>query len=161
MDINCFNRFRFLAEISTNLQKKDYFGQFKDHNSRTKKETRQMTHFFIYSLSSNCSLYSFLYLKILKFIFMGFPLWFILVGKIPEFWRWKLWDENFAPCNSGNMSRLGDSWKYMPPILVPSSSKRIAKQILGIAKLNGRKYYILKGFVCDVISPYNEIPVQS
>ena len=49
----------------------------------------------------------------------------------------------------------------MPPILVPSSSKRIAKQILVIAKLNGRKYYILKGFVCDVISPYNEIPVQS
>ena len=49
----------------------------------------------------------------------------------------------------------------MQPILVPSSAKRIAKQILVIAKLNGRKKFILKGFVCDVISPYNEILVQS
>ena len=34
--------------------------------------------------------------------------------------------------------RLGDSRNYMPPILVPSSAKRIATQILVIAKLNGR-----------------------
>ena len=32
----------------------------------------------------------------------------------------------------------------MPPILVPSSAKHIATQILVIAKLNGRKYFILK-----------------
>ena len=47
----------------------------------------------------------------------------------------------------------------MPPILVPSSAKRIA-QIVIIAKLNGRKGFILKGFVCDVIRPSKELPVQ-
>ena len=31
---------------------------------------------------------------------------------------------------------LGDSWNYMPPILVPSSTKRIGAHILVIAKLN-------------------------
>ena len=33
---------------------------------------------------------------------------------------------------------LGDDRNYMPPILVPSSAKRIATQILVIAKLNER-----------------------
>ena len=40
----------------------------------------------------------------------------------------------------------------MPLILVPSSAKRIATEILVIAKLNGKKY-ILRGFVCDIIRP--------
>ena len=31
------------------------------------------------------------------------PLRFILVCKIPEFWRWKLWDQNFVPFNLGNI----------------------------------------------------------
>ena len=35
----------------------------------------------------------------------------------------------------------------MPPILVPSSAKRIATQILVIAKLNGKEDFILRGFV--------------
>ena len=35
----------------------------------------------------------------------------------------------------------------MPPILVPFSVKRIATQILVIAKLNGRKDFILRDFV--------------
>ena len=41
---------------------------------------------------------------------------------------------------------LGDSRNYMLPILVQSSAKRIATQIVVIAKLNGRKYFILRGF---------------
>ena len=45
---------------------------------------------------------------------------------------------------------LGDSRNYMPPILVPSSAKRIATQTLVIAKLNGRKKFFLRVFVCDV-----------
>ena len=49
----------------------------------------------------------------------------------------------------------------MPPILVPSSAKRITTQILVIAKLNGRKDFILRGFFCDIIRPYKELPVQS
>ena len=48
----------------------------------------------------------------------------------------------------------------MPPILVPSSTKRIASQVLVIAKLNLRKYFILRGFVCDIIRPSKELPVQ-
>ena len=49
----------------------------------------------------------------------------------------------------------------MPPILVPSSAKRIATQIVVIAKLNGRKDFILRGFVCDIIRPSKELTVQS
>ena len=48
----------------------------------------------------------------------------------------------------------------MPPILVLSSAKRILTQILAIAKLNGKKDFILRGFVCDIIYPYYELPVQ-
>ena len=42
----------------------------------------------------------------------------------------------------------------MPPIIVPSSAKRIATQILVIVKLNGRKYFI------SHIRPSKELPVQ-
>ena len=49
----------------------------------------------------------------------------------------------------------------MPLILVPSSAKRIAAQMLQIEKLNVRKYFILRGFVCDIIAPSKELPVQS
>ena len=34
---------------------------------------------------------------------MGFLLWFVLIYKIPKFWRWKLWDQNFVLLNSGGM----------------------------------------------------------
>ena len=34
----------------------------------------------------------------------------------------------------------------MPPILFPSSAKRITTKILVIAKLNGRKDFTLRGF---------------
>ena len=37
----------------------------------------------------------------------------------------------------------------------------IAPQILVIAKLHGRKDFILGGFVCDIICPSKELPVQS
>ena len=56
---------------------------------------------------------------------------------------------------------LGDSWNYMPPILVSSSAKRIATQMLVTEKLNGRKDFVLSGFVCDIISPSKRLPVQS
>ena len=48
--------------------------------------------------------YSFLCLKLSKFIFMGSSFFLsILVCKIPEFWRCKLWDENFVSFDSGNI----------------------------------------------------------
>ena len=48
---------------------------------------------------------------------------------------------------------LGDSWNYMPPIVISSSAKHIATHILVIAKLNGTKDFILGGFVCDTNVP--------
>ena len=56
---------------------------------------------------------------------------------------------------------LRDSRNYMPPILIPASAKCITTQVLVIAKLNGRKYFILRGFICDIIRPSKELPVQS
>ena len=48
----------------------------------------------------------------------------------------------------------------MLPILVLSSAKRIATQMLVIEKLNGRKDFILRGFVYDIIRSSKELPVQ-
>ena len=48
---------------------------------------------------------------------------------------------------------LGDNWNYIRAILVQSSAKRIATQILVIAKLNGREDSIFRGFICDIIRP--------
>ena len=48
----------------------------------------------------------------------------------------------------------------MPPILVPSA-KRIATQILVITKLNGKKDFIMRVFVCDIIRPSKGLPVES
>ena len=48
----------------------------------------------------------------------------------------------------------------MPAILVPSSAKLIAAEILVIAKSNG-KDFILRDFVCDIMRPSKELPVQS
>ena len=60
-----------------------------------------------------------------------------------------------------HLLKLEDSWNYIPPILVPSSAKRTVTQILEIAKLNEREDFILRGFFCDIIRPYKELPVQS
>ena len=49
----------------------------------------------------------------------------------------------------------------MLPILVLFSAKRIATQILVIAKSNGRKDFILRVFVYDIILPSKKLPVQS
>ena len=68
---SCFNRFRFLAELSTNLQKMHYFGQFKDQLKKEKRELDRWPHFFIHFLSTNCLRYSFLCLKIVKIHFHG------------------------------------------------------------------------------------------
>ena len=36
---NCFSRLKFLAEVSTKLQKMHFFRQLKDHNSGRKHES--------------------------------------------------------------------------------------------------------------------------
>ena len=60
-----------------------------------------------------------------------------------------------------NPLKLGDSQNYMLSILVPSSAKHIGTQTVVVAKLNGRKDFILRGFVCDIIRTSKELPVQS
>ena len=63
-----------------------------------------MTSFFhLLDLAVTVLWYSFLYLKILKIHFHGVPFWSILVYKILEFWRRKLWDENFVLFDSGKI----------------------------------------------------------
>ena len=49
----------------------------------------------------------------------------------------------------------------MPPVLVPSSAKHISARILVIAKLSGRKDFILRVFFNDIIRPSKELLVQS
>ena len=46
----------------------------------------------------------------------------------------------------------------MPPILVPSSAKLIATKMLVIEELNGRKDFIMRGFVFDIIRPSKKLP---
>ena len=56
---------------------------------------------------------------------------------------------------------LGHSWLYMSPILVLSSATCITTQILVIAKLNGRKDLVLRGYVYDAILLSKQLSVQS
>ena len=102
--VNCFYRFWFLAEVSKKFLKRHYFVQFKGHNSGRKKEIRQMTPLFssTFCFLTICDIH-FCIWKFSKFIFMGWPFLSILVCKISEFWRWKLWDQNFLLFDSGNI----------------------------------------------------------
>ena len=67
--MNCFNRLRFLTEVSTNLQKMHFFWQFKDHISERKKGKRANDTVFSSTFRANCISYSFLYLKNINILF--------------------------------------------------------------------------------------------
>ena len=97
---------RFLAEVSTNVQKMNYFENLRTIIKGRNKEIRQMTPFFHLPFEL-CLWYSFLYLKIAKIHFHGVFLLQILVWKIPEFWRCKLWDQNFVSFQSGHINIKG------------------------------------------------------
>ena len=86
VEMNCFDIFRFLAEVSTHLKKMHYFRQFKNH----------LTPFFSSAFWPLTKL-------IAKINFHGSyfrPFW---SAKIPEFWRCKLWDQYFVSFDSGNI----------------------------------------------------------
>ena len=56
IEMNCFNRFRFLTEVSTNLQKCTILGK----NEKSKKRNIDTLHdLLIYSLSSVCVIFNF------------------------------------------------------------------------------------------------------
>ena len=71
------------------------------------------------------------------------------------------WGYSFWTLFSDSTFILEDSQNYMPPIVAPSSAKRIALQIVVIAKLNGKKDVILRGFVCDITHTSKELSIQS
>ena len=85
IEINCFNIFRFLAEVSTNLQKCTILDNLRTITWERKIESRQTTPFFhLPFVNSNCLWYSFLYLKIAKIHFHRVLLSSILVCKVLE-----------------------------------------------------------------------------
>ena len=93
----------FLLRSAQICKKCTILGNLRTIIQGAKKEIRQMTPFFhlLFELSF---WYSFLYLKIVKIYFHGVLLSSILVCKIPEFWRCKLWDQKFASFDSENIN---------------------------------------------------------
>ena len=50
--VSCFIRLRFLAEVSTKLQKMHFFGQFKDYNSERKHGNQTNDPIFLFTFSA-------------------------------------------------------------------------------------------------------------
>ena len=84
--VNCFNKLRFLAEVSTKLQKCTFLDNLRTITQEVNMETRQMTPFFLSTFSdlTVCNIHFWIW-KYLKFNFMWSPFWSILVSKIPQF----------------------------------------------------------------------------
>ena len=92
--VNCLNRHRFLAVVSTKLQNLHFFRQFKDHKLRKKtwKLDKWPLFFFffffffspLFSALDVCNIHFWIW-KYSNFIFMWSTLWFILVCKTPQF----------------------------------------------------------------------------
>ena len=89
----------FLLRSAQMCKKSTILGTLRTINQERKKDPI----FFISFLSSNCLWYSFLYLKIAKIYFHEVLFLSILVSKIPDFWRCKLWDQNFVSFDPGNI----------------------------------------------------------
>ena len=104
MDINNLRDLDFLLRSAKICKISTVLDNLRTITQEIKKETTQITPFFFSSTFSALTVRDihFWILKLPKFIFMRSPLWSILVCKIPEFWRWKLWDQNFVPFDSGN-----------------------------------------------------------
>ena len=56
---------------------------------------------------------------------------------------------------------LGDIRNYIPSILVLSSAERITTKVVVISELSVRKYFILRGFLCDIIRSSQKFPAQN
>ena len=69
--VNCFNRLRFLADVSTKLRKSTFLDNLRTISQEGNMETRQMTPFFSSTFSdlTVSNIHSFLNLKILKIPF--------------------------------------------------------------------------------------------
>ena len=59
--VNCFNRLRFLAEVSTKLQKIHFMDNLRGISQEGSMKTRQMTPFFIYVFLKLCLAFIFIF----------------------------------------------------------------------------------------------------
>ena len=84
--LNCFNRLRLLAEVSTKFQKMSFLDNLRTITQEGNMATRQMTSFFfIYFLRSVCNIHFWIW-KYSKFIFVWSsfgPFWSV---KYLNFW---------------------------------------------------------------------------
>ena len=84
--VNCFNTLRFLAEVSTKLQKMHFLDNLRTITQEGSTETRQMTPFLsTFSDLTVCNIHYYIW-KWSKFIFLWSSLWSLLICKIPQFW---------------------------------------------------------------------------
>ena len=96
--VNCVNRLKFLAQVSTKLQKTHFFRQFVDHNSGMIHINLTNDPFFHLPFPFYLFVtFIFCVWKKWKFIFALFSLWSILVCKIPQFWA-KTTDSDSSSC---------------------------------------------------------------
>ena len=71
-----------------------------------------------------------------------------------------IWNVHMAVYIWKKQNILGYTLNYIPPVLVPSFAKGIATQMFVTEKLNERRDFVLRGFVCDIIRPSKKLPVQ-
>ena len=105
IEINCFNRFRFLAEVSTNLQKCSLLANLRTITQEGKRKLGKWPHFFSSAFCALFVIFIFVFENCQNSFSWGLPfLSSVLVCKIPEFWRCKLWDQKFASFDSENIN---------------------------------------------------------
>ena len=81
--VNCFNRPRFLVDVTTKIA---FLDNLRTITHKGNMKTRQMTLFFhlLFSDLTVCNIHFWIW-KYSKSIFMWLTLWSILVCKIPQF----------------------------------------------------------------------------
>ena len=85
--VNCFNRLRFLAEVSSKLQNMHFLDNLRTITQEGSMEIRQMIPFFSSTFSNLtvCNVHFWIW-KCSKFIFMGSPLGLFWSLKYLTFW---------------------------------------------------------------------------
>ena len=84
-DANCFNRLRFLAEVSTKLQKMCFLDNLRIIPHERSMETRQMTPFFSSTFSNLLVIFISEFENVQNSFSCDPCCWSILVCKIPQF----------------------------------------------------------------------------
>ena len=83
--VNCFNTLRFLADVSTKLQKMHFLDNLRTITQEESAETNGPVFLSTFSVLIVCNIHFYI-LKLPKFVFSWSLLWSILVFKIHQFW---------------------------------------------------------------------------